>query len=249
MFVRIYNPKSERSKKLEPGESMVFGRDVGLGVGELSMNMLVSRRHGIVAATSSGFSVESIGTFSGFVIKDTMTPSRLHLPQGTGPVEVPFANAVISFDHGVPGALHVEVVDSDQAALWEKRWGPDQVHELSAADPRSQWRGSQPPKRLERKETGEPYAWFWTLVAMCEGEMTDESVGVPTNADLSKMLGYSTNIIERHLRSIYAALEIEISEQNRPRDAAVRRAIDRGVVTRKHLPELAEKKVRSPYDD
>jgi hypothetical protein len=79
---------------------------------------------------------------------------------------------------------------------------------------------------------------------MCEGEMTGGSAGVPTNAELSRRLGYEANIIERHLAAIYEALEIYPGEQQRPRDAAVRRAIDRGLVRREHLIQLTQRTMR-----
>ena len=244
MFVQIYNPQFERTKEVLPGEEVVFGRGVR-DVGELPNNSLVSHRHGVVAVTKSGFSVTSIGTYSGFVVRDTMTPSRLHLPQGMGPIELPFANAIISFDHGVPGQIRVAVVGSDRADLWEERWGPEAEHDDAVwLHDRRTSRRTQPPPGLKRKARGEAYTWFWTLVAMCEGEITAESAGVPTNADLARKLGYDTNIIERHLSSIYEALDIDPRDQQRPRDAAVRRAVDRGLVTREHLPLLGERTVR-----
>ena len=249
MFVRIYNAQFERTKEMLPGEEVVFGRGVR-DVGELSYNSLVSHRHGVVAATASGFSVTSIGTYSGFVVRDTMTPSRLHLPQGLGPIELPFANAIISFDHGVPGHIGVAVVGSDRADLWEERWGPEEEHDEEVRlHARRTFAGTQPPPGLKRKARGEPYTWFWTLVAMCEGEITAGSAGVPTNADLAQTLGYKTNIIERHLSSIYEALDIDPRQQQRPRDAAVRRAVDRGLVTREHPPLLAARTVRLPGGD
>ncbi len=249
MFVRIYNPEFGRKKELLPGDEIIFGRGVR-DVGELPNNSLVSHRHGVIAATNSGFSVRSIGTYSGFVVRDTMTPSRLHLPRGMGPIELPFANAVISFDHSVPGQIRVEVVGSEQADLWEERWGPEAEHdeEVRLHDRRTS-RRTQPPPGLKRKARGEPYTWFWTLVGMCEGEITSESAGVPTNADLARKLGYETNIIERHLSSIYEALEIDPREQQRPRDVAVRRAVDRGLVRREHLPLLGERTIRLPGGD
>jgi hypothetical protein len=232
-----------------PGEEVVFGRGVH-DVGELPNNTLVSHRHGVIAATESGFSVTSIGTYSGFVVRDTMTPSRLHLPQGMGPIELPFANAIISFDHGVPGRIEVAVVGSDRADLWEQRWGPEEQHdeEVELHDRQRRWRTTR-PRGLKRKARGEPYTWFWTLVAMCEGEITSESAGVPTNAELGRRLGYDTNIIERHLSSIYEALDIDPHEQQRPRDTAVRRAVDRGLVTREQLQGLHERTIRSTGDD
>ena len=248
MFVSIYNRQFDRTKDIVPGEEVVFGREQR-DVGELPNNSLVSRRHGVIAATETGFSVTSIGTYSGFVVRDTMPPSRLYVPQGMGPVELPFADAVISFDHGVPGQLHVDVVGSDRADLWEERWGLEEEHdaEVGAGDRRASW--STRPRRLKRKARGEPYTWFWTLAAICEGEITAASAGVPTNTDLAQRLGYNTNIIERHLSSIYEALDIDPRRQQRPRDAAVRRAVDRGLVTRKHLPSLAKRTVWFPDDE
>ena len=246
VFVRIHNPQFDRTKEMVLGEEVVFGRGVR-DVGELPNNSLVSHRHGVVTVTESGFAVTSIGTYSGFVVRDTMTPSRLHLPQGMGPVELPFANAVISFDHGVPGSIHVAVIGSGRADLWEDRWGPEEEHDEEVwLTHRRTFGRTQRPFGLKRKARGEPYTWFWTLVAMCEGEITAGSAGVPTNAELAKTLGYETNIIERHLSSIYEALDIDPKEQRRPRDVAVRRAVDRGLVTREHLPRLGERTVRQP---
>lgn len=84
---------------------------------------------------------------------------------------------------------------------------------------------------------------------MCEGEITANSAGVPTNTDLARRLGYDTKIIERHLSSIYEALDINPRRQQRPRDIAVRRAVDRALVTRKHLPLLADRTVEFPNDE
>jgi len=165
--VRIYNPQFERTKDLHPGEEVVFGRGVR-DAGELPNNSLVSHRHGVIAATESGFSVTSIGTYSGFVVRDTMTPSRLHIPRGIGPIGVPFANAIISFDHSVTGRLVVAVVGSELAEQWEESWGPEIEHDAAVAR-RSLGGRTQPPPGLKRKARGEPYTWFWTLVAMCEG--------------------------------------------------------------------------------
>jgi len=59
-------------------------------------------------------------------------------------------------------------------------------------------------------------------------------------------LGYDTSIIERHLSSIYEALDIDPQEQQRPRDTVVRRAVDRGLVTRE---QLHGRTIRFPGDD
>lgn len=241
MFVRIYNPQFDRTVELRPGDDIVFGRGAR-DAGQLPNNSLVSHRHGLVAATESGFSVTSIGTYSGFVVRDTMTPSRIHLPRGIGPIELPFANAIIGFDHSVTGQIIVTVVGSKRADQWEENWAPEVEHDAAVWDQvwRTVWR-TQPPPGLKRKARGEPYTWFWTLVAMCEGDITGRSDGVPSNADLARILGYDTNIIERHVACIYEALDVDPRELKRPRDTAVRRAVDRGLVTREQLHQLRQR--------
>ena len=238
MLIEVHNPQFDRTEVLEPGGTLVFGR-AERGAGQLPDSALVSRRHGVIAATETGFTVESTGTYSGFVVRDTMTPSRLHLPRGVGPIEVPFTNTVNSFDHSVPGQLFVAVVESDRADTWEQNWGPELEHDTSVGD-YEMWRtgSTGPPPGLRRKARGAPYTWFWTLVALCEREITGKNIGVPTNAELSKRLGYDIKIIDRHIASIYEALDIFLSEHTRPRDVAVRRAVDRGLVTRDHINDL-----------
>jgi hypothetical protein len=245
VLIEIRNPQFGRAARLEPGDSLVFGR-AERGAGQLPDSSLVSHRHGVIAATETGFTVESIGTYSGFVVRDTMTPSRLHLPRGVGPIEVPFANAVISFDHSVPGQLVVAVVGSERADLWEANWRPEVEHDATVREYELRRSGrTQPPPGLRRKARGAPYTWFWTLVALCEGEITGASIGAPTNAELSQRLGYDTNIIDRHIASIYEALDIFQGEHTRPRDVAVRRAVDRGLVTRDHVRDLHDR-LREP---
>ena len=249
MFVRIYNPQFERTKEVLPGEEVVFGRGVH-DVGELPNNSLVSHRHGVIAATESGFSVTSIGTYSGFVVRDTMTPSRLHLPQGMGPIELPFANAIISFDHGVPGQIQVAVVGSDRADLWEQRWGPEEQHdeEVELHDRQTRWRTTAAARPQAQGTRGALH-----LVLDTRGDVRGRDhgrVGGRANQRrIGRRLGYDTNIIERHLSSIYEALDIDPHEQQRPRDTAVRRAVDRGLVTREQLHGLHERTVRSTGDD
>jgi len=242
VFVRIHNPQFDRSLELRPNEEIVFGRGVR-DVGQLPNNSLVSRRHGLIAATETGFAVTSIGTYNGFVVRDTMTPSRLHIPVGMGPIELPFANAVVSFDHSVVGRLEIKVVGSELADRWEENWAPEAEHDRTITEHSQRSRSTNYPASaerppLKRNARGEPYTWFWTLVAMCEGEITAEFEGVPSNSQLAEDLGYETKAIERHVAAIYLALDIHPGDYQRPRDTAVRRAVDRGLVTRRDLEQL-----------
>lgn len=229
--VTVHNPMFDRTIVLSSGDELEFGRYTR-GVGQLPENALLSRDHGLIVATVDGFTVTSTGRHLGFVVSDRATPSRLHIPCGVGPIEIPFANASISFTHDIPSTLDIEVVGSDRADEWRNAWRQD----MKNLRPRVNRGGNltRPAQEARfRKANGNPYTWFRTLVAMCEPSLAGGLPGVPTNTDLANRLGYTPKVIERHLRDIYT--ELKVPPGGRQRDAAVRIALERGIVTANDL--------------
>lgn len=224
---------------LEAGAALEFGRDVG-GVGRISDDSTVSRRHGIITATEDGFEVTSVGSLRGFVVADRTTPSRTYVPCGVGPVSVPFADAsvIVELDDGLD-YLDVAVESSTAADQWRTSWGPEMRQRWAdVAKDVPALPGTAPAMAgiRWRKTNGVPYSWFLTLVALCEPALGEGPAGTPINRDLAKRRFTTVKVIERHVAQIYEAFEL--AEVKGARDLIVQIAVDRGLVTRADLELL-----------
>ena len=227
------------SKVLEPGTSMEFGREVG-GVGRISDDAIVSRRHGVIAGTDAGFEVTSIGSLIGFVVADRTTPSRLHIPCGVGPIPVPFADAsvIVELDDG-RDHLDVVVESSSAADSWRSSWGPEvrqRWADVAADAPVLPATAAAMANVGWRKTNGKPYAWFLTLIALCEPALGSGPAGTPTNRELAVRRYTSPGVIERHVAQIYDAFGL--ADVRGARDVIVQIAVERGLVTRADLRAL-----------
>jgi hypothetical protein len=87
---------------------------------------------------------------------------------------------------------------------------------------------------------GKPYAWFRTLVALCEPALTDSHASTPTNAALAARQVLGTGAIERHISEIYQRLGLNADQADR--EVAVTLAIRQGLVTRADLQMLPPKR-------
>lgn len=238
--VTVTNPNvAGLATVLDAGSSMEFGREVG-GVGRISDDPVVSRRHGIITATDDGFEVTSIGSLVGFVVADRTTPSRLYVPCRVGPVRVPFADAsvIVELDDGID-YLDVIVDASDAAQKWAANWGPEMRHrwaDVAAAAPALPATAPAMADLRWRKSNGRPYSWFLTLIAMCEPALGTGPAGTPTNQELARRRHTSTGVIERHVAQIYEAFDL--AAVGATRDVMVQIAVERGLVTRADLEEL-----------
>lgn len=229
LSIRVTNPsrRGDDTVTLHPGDGFPFGREVG-GVGRISDDPRVSRHHGVVHAASDGLSVSSTSRSNGFVVRDRATPSRLYIPCGVGPVAIPFRQCSIVLEHcvGVVPYLDITVTGSASADAWHQGWGPD----TRAAWRRSGASTAPPIGRFDPElRNGRPYAWFKTLVALCEPHFGLGPAGTPTNPELAARLHVSTTTVEKHLTEIYRALEIDRAAGQR--ELAVTIAITTGAVT------------------
>jgi hypothetical protein len=209
-------------------------------VGRISDDAVVSRRHGVVTATEDGFEVTSTGSLVGFVVADRTTPSRLHIPCGVGPIQVPFADAsvIVELDDG-SDYLDVAVDGSAAAQRWSSNWGPEMRQrwaDVAAAAPVLPMTAPALAEVKWRKSNGKPYAWFLTLIAMCEPALGIGPAGTPTNRELARRRFMSPGVIERHVAQIYEAFDL--ADVRGARDVIVQIAIERGLVTRADLQEL-----------
>jgi hypothetical protein len=236
--VAITNPTiSGLIKELEPGDCFEFGRDVG-GVGRISEMNGVSRLHGRIDAVVDGYTVTSLGTHVGFVVADWTTPSRLHVPRGSGPVVVPFAEAsiIVELDSG-RDHLDVTVEGSTTADRWRDGWAPDMRARWADAGEQVLPLTAAPMSRVKwMKSNGKPYSWFLTLVAMCTLTLSDGRGGTPTNKQLAAIRILPVGVIERHVTEIYDAFTHSPADGNR--DAIVALAVSSGLVTRTDLDLL-----------
>ncbi|MCB0966071.1 MAG: hypothetical protein KDB37_04495 [Ilumatobacter sp.] len=245
MHIVVSNPAYNGPEcRLDVGDELEFGRECG-GVGRIGESPTISRRHGTITAVESGYAVEATGTFSGIVVTDRTTPSRLYIPHGVGPVEIPFHVSAVSVDGDDASAarLDVTVVGSTRADMWASQWGidappnPRPVSRSNRSRTVSALATRRNPRRY-RKSNGVYYAWFTVLVALCEPALGDEPGVAPTNQQLARRTGLKPSTIEKKLQSIYEALEVDTNE--RPRDVAIQHAISNGIVTRQHLSMLPD---------
>jgi hypothetical protein len=241
VIVTVTNPRSPGLvSSLEPGMTLDFGRTIG-GVGRISEHGEVSRHHGTVVASDDGFAVISTGTHSGFVVADRTTPSRLFVPCGVGPVSVPFADASVIVEFGEEyDYLDVRVTGSDAADRWSSAWGPEMRERLAdAARHKQAGLVTAPPMSAVRwrMANGKPYAWFDTLVAMCEPALGVGPAGTPTNRQLAARRQVKLRVIERHVASIHEAFGFDTDDKG-ARYVIVQIAIDQGLVTRADLAAL-----------
>lgn len=219
---------------LSPGESLTFGREAG-GVGLISDDMRVSRQHGVVHATPDGFSVASLSTKNGFIVRDRATPSRMVIPPAAGPVPLPFRECSIVLEHCLenPPYLNVVVEGNERADNWHESWGPNI---------RSRWMRDRGSTRLPLENfrpklpNGRVYTWMRTLVALCEPQFGIGPAGTPTNAELARRLFIAETTVERHVTRIFHELGIEGTPG--ARDLAVTVAVSTGAVTRRDLALL-----------
>ncbi len=238
--VKVTNHRSgHQPVTLDDGDILEFGRTVG-GVGRISEDPAVSRVHGIIEATSDGFFVSASGSQVGITVADRTTPSKLVVPRGVGPVLVPFRDCSIIVELPDDRAyLNVSVEGCESADRWAESWGPEMRDKWFSNEQRSAL-GTRDllehaPVRW-RKSNGKPYAWYRTLVALCEPALSDQPAGTPTNKQLQARLHQSKSVTERHLTEIYTAFGF--ADQHPDRELVVRRAIDLGLVTRADVEQL-----------
>lgn len=234
------------TRRLEPGDSLKFGREQ-TGVGFMGDRRTISRHHGTITVDDVGYSVTSTGTELGFVVMDRTTPSRIYVPRGLGPVAIPFASAVLAIEHRQERfMLLLELVGTEQADRWRQAWTPNQRERWKARpamNTDAPWRGFE-WARTEHST----YAWFKTLVALCEPALRANSdpehsgppEPTPTNAVLATRLVTSQKVIERHIAEIYQ--QLGLTNMNRPdREVAVAIATGQGLVTPDDLELLLKR--------
>ena len=240
LVVRVENPKFVHPPvSLVRGEEFEFGRHIG-GAGRISEHDAVSRSHGRIITTGTGFSVVTTGSQIGVTVTDRTTPSKLVIPRGVGPVHVPFRDCSIIVDlHEQRDYLNVSVEGSALADAWAEAWGPQMRDRWFDEHPRPAFGTRQffdrSPVRW-RKTNGQPYAWFRTLAALCEPALGAAPAGTPTNGQLCTRLHQSKSVTERHLGQIYEAFDL--TPETRDRDLVVIRAIDLGIITRLDLETI-----------
>lgn len=184
-----------RPVSLSPGAQLVIGRDDGPGqVG--ADDRTVSRRHGVIAAADSHWTVQATGTRSGLVVYDHETPSRLLISRGVGPVVVPFASASVVIE--VRLRRYSVTVQGPGAPGWAGSW----------ASARTEWSDAPAPGethvpweiRWRDTSTGKPMRWYQTLVAMCEPFLLHvPDAVVPSDAQIAQRIGTSVNVIQSRL--------------------------------------------------
>lgn len=186
----------------------------------------MSRLHGSISVTADGFAVTTLGRHLGVVVWDLTTPSSMTVPVGVGPVPLPFAEARLTVDQRrLDRCLIIEVSGSESCDRWRSQWVPEL---------RARWmggmHGTEPPWQHLRWTfaNGNPFAWYRTLVAMCEPRLEGNDLAVPTNGELAARLFASRSVIEKHLGEMHLQLEIEPGRGSR--EEIVRLAIHHGLV-------------------
>ncbi len=143
---------------------------------------------------------------------------------------MPFADCsiIVEYQRGLD-YLNVCVTGSAAATSWKRSWGPE-IRGLWAGA-RDKAALTQPPwPTLKwKKSNGVPYAWFDTLVALCEPALGKRPAGTPTNSQLARQLNLTEAAIERHMTAIYKAFDIGAFAGHR--EVLVAIAIDQGIVT------------------
>lgn len=222
--------------RIAPGERLAFGREPGPGQ-ITADDRRVSGQHGVIAASASGWTVESTARFYGFTVYDCDSPSRLCVPVGGGPIVVPFASAVLAVE--LRGDRYVLEIRGPDTGRWADAWanaprdlGEDP--EVVTGDTVPVWAGTRWTDR-----TGRALRWYQTLVALCEprfGVPPEERI--PSNREVAQRLGVSQSVIENHyLQRLRKELGLrKFDEQTRL--AAVVIAIGQGLVTRSDLGVL-----------
>jgi hypothetical protein len=218
-----------------PGEQIDFGRAPGpLQIAEREDR--VSRVHGTIHCEAGRWLVSSAGTFSGFVVYDCETPSRLNIPVGAGPIMVPFAWSIVSIE--VLGDRHVLEVRAPGSPGWESSWASvlDDARKL-ARSAGSHTRPLWETRNITDRD-GRVRRWYQALVAMCEPRLRTPPVErIPTDAEIAKRLGISPKTLEKHRERIRVELGFA-KYDDQTRLAAVVLALGQGLVTPKDLVYL-----------
>ena len=224
MTVSISN--GEVTIELPAGERVDFGRSPGpLQIAPDEDR--ISRVHGsIQALAEGGWTVRSLGSFSGFTVFDCETPSRLHVPVKAGPFTVPFAWAIIAVE--VVGDRYCLEVRGGGATGWASSWA-SVLH-----DNRRPTTGHTQPLWDTRNITGpdgKVRRWYQALVAMCEPRLKNPPLErIPTDNEVAKRLNISPKTLEKHRDRIRQELGFaKYDEQTRL--AAVVLALGQGLVT------------------
>lgn len=235
---------------LGPGDQLAFGRNSGPGQ-VAADHRSVSGRHGLIDVDDRGWSVTSTGSLYSFSVYDVETPSRLYIPLGAGPVQVPFAHAVIAIE--ILDRRYVLQVDSVGAAGWANSWRSVRDHDprrrdpepldddLNAVSTKTTRIGWSPAQFMDRK--GNVRRWYQVLAAMCEprlrvpAETREERI--PTNKQLALRLGISDRTLEKHLDELRQQFGFD-TYTDQMRVAAVVIAISQGIVTIADLAVLAQ---------
>jgi hypothetical protein len=231
--------------RLAGGEEFWFGRDAGQGQ-VTADDLAVSGRHGCILATAAGWSVRSTGSVHSFAVYDCDTPSRLFVPRGAGPIEVPFAAAMVVID--VEYRHYAIGVTSAGATGWAGNWtslrvGPPGGEQGTVAA----WNAAPYADR-----NGRVLRWYQVLVAMCEPRLRlpadRREERIPTNREIAARLGISIHVLENHhIDRLRRELGFSTYTEQ-VRQAAVLIAINQGLVTTADL-DLLDRPSSDPDSD
>ena len=202
----------------------------------------MSGRHGFIEFVDDGWQVSSTGSVYSFSIYDIETPSRLYIPLGSGPIRVPFAQAIVAIE--IRDHRYAFEVRAPGATGWADGWRS--VRDVALAPrfdagspallPGNTNRTTQLMWSSEQFQDrrGKVRRWYQVLVAMCEprlrlpAERREERV--PTNRQLAGRLGISDRTLEKHLDELRQHFGFD-TYTDQMRIAAVLIAISQGVVT------------------
>jgi hypothetical protein len=226
----------EREVSIPDGESLTFGRAVGplhIAPGDDR----VSRQHGEIGCTETGWWVQSKSPHYGFAVYDSDTPSRLHVPPGAGPVIVPFANAIVSIE--ILGTRHHFQVSSRGANNWSWNWGPHVRHATPQVTTRPEGETRYVWENVSvRGRDGQVLQWYRALVAMCEPRLQNPPVErIPTDVEIAKRLNISPKTLEKHRDRLRDELGFNKYDEQM-RLAVIVLALGQGLVTAQDLDVL-----------
>jgi hypothetical protein len=226
----------EREVNVASGSSMTFGRAIGplhIAAGDDR----VSRQHGIIGCTDSGWYVHSTSPHYGFAVYDCDTPSRLHVPPGAGPLNVPFTKAIVSIE--ILGTRHHFQVVGPGVDNWASNWGPHirRTEAPVVVRPVGETRYVWDEVSLRGRD-GQVLQWYRALVAMCEPRLQNPPIErIPTDVEIAKRLNISPKTLEKHRDRLRDELGFNKYDEQM-RLAAVVLALGQGLVTMHDLSVL-----------
>lgn len=231
----------DREVLVPHGQQFYFGRDPGPG--QLTTERSVSGRHGLVEAVENNWQVTSLGSLFSFTVYDVETPSRLFIPIGSGPVPVPFAEAIVAIE--ILDQRYVFGVSTTGVRGWADSWRsvrdmPHPLHgdsrDVEPPPARSSGHTTEMVWRPDqfRDRRGNLRRWYQVLVAMCEprlrlpAETREERV--PSNKQIANRLGISDRTLEKHLDELRQNFGFD-TYTDQMRIAAVAIALSQRLVT------------------